>query len=352
MGAGISSRDVSHPCTLFPDEVLEQVFSFLSVHELLMAASVCTSWRIEAFRAIDNQTGMIYLDDTDSVFTMAMEAGERLLKATPSTDLILSLASLQKKHDVFVAISGSWLNNVCSQNKLLPKWVQRRRLAEALCRLQLVEIETLTPGMAGALFSALATCRTGLKYLGLPNGWTGSLRPGLVARSLRRVQELYIEGLDPVNTTILLNALSEDVGQLKSLHVGRNVSYQNMIEMETVAKAFNQVEVLYLDLGGSAGFRDYLCLKATLRRLATPGESNLKYLRLKNFCTFGLFQIPTCGLQQSLSFASSTPLPHLYSTSPACSSTSTTLWEGQRTSMGLKASWKCWSQCLERGRTR
>ena len=127
------------------------------------------------------------------------------------------------------------------------------------------------------------------------------------------MQELYIEGLDPVNTTILLNALSEDVGQLKSLHVGRNVSYQNMIEMETVAKAFNQVEVLYLDLGGSAGFRDYLCLKATLRRLATPGESNLKYLRLKNFCTFGLFQIPTCGLQQSLSFASSTPLFYLSS---------------------------------------
>ena len=282
-----------------------------------------------------------------------MVVGVQLIKASTSMGPSMDLIRLQKtKCSVKGGIWGSWLSTLCCQNKLLPKWVERRRLAEALCRLQWVCIETLTPGMAGALFSALATCRTGLKYLGLPNGWTGSLRPGLVARSLRRVQELYIEGLDPVNTTILLNALSEDVGQLKSLHVGRNVSYQNMIEMETVAKAFNQVEVLYLDLGGSAGFRDYLCLKATLRRLATPGESNLKYLRLKNFCTFGLFQIPTCGLQQSLSFASSTPLPHLYSTSPACSSTSTTLWEGQRTSMGLKASWKCWSQCLERGRTR
>jgi len=282
MGAGISSRDVSHPCIPFPDEVLEHVFSFLSVHELLMAASVCTSWRIEAFRAIDNQTGMIYLDDTDSVFTMAMEAGERLLKATPSRDLILSLASLQKKHDVFVAISGSWLNNVCSQNKLLPKWVERRRLAEALCRLQLVEIETLTPGMAGALFSALKRCRKGLKFLALSNGWTGTLRPGLVARGLRRVQELYIGGLDPANTTILLQAVSENVGQLKSLNLGHNVFIPVGIEMETVAKALNQVEELSLDLRGHTGFRDYLCLKATLSRLATPGESNLKCLILKN----------------------------------------------------------------------
>ena len=282
MGAGISSRDVSHPCIPFPDEVLEQVFSFLSVNELLMAASVCTSWRIEAFRAIDNQTGMIYLDDTDSVFTMAMEAGEWLLKATPSRDLILSLASLQKKHDVFVAISGSWLNNVCSQNKLLPKWVERRRLAKALCRLQWVCIETLTPGMAGALFSALATCRTGPKYLGLPNDWTGSLRPGLVARGLRRVQELYIGELDPANTTVLLQAVSEDVGQLKSLVLGHRVSIPVGIEIETVAKALNQVEELGLDLRDHTGFRDYLCLKATLRRLATPGESNLKRLRLVN----------------------------------------------------------------------
>merc|ERR1719222_908711 len=225
---------------------------------------------------------MIYLDDTDSVFTMAMEAEERLLKATPSRDLILSLASLQKKHDVFVAISGSWLNNVCSQNKLLPKWVERRRLAEALCRLQLVEIETLTSGMAGALFSALNRCRKGLKFLALSNGWTGSLSPGLVARGLRRVQELYIGGLDPPNTTILLQTVSENVVRLKSLNLGHNVSIPVGIEMETVAKALNQVEKLGLDLRGHTGFRDYLCLKATLRRLATPGESNIKRLRLVN----------------------------------------------------------------------
>ena len=219
MGAGISSRDVSHPCTPFPDEALEQVFSFLSVDELLMAASVCTSWRTEAFRAINNQTGMIYLDVPDSVSGTAERV--RLIKATPSTDLILSLASLQKKREVSVAISDSWLNIVCSQNKLLSKWVERRRLAEALCRLQWVCIETLTPGMAGALFSALATCRTGPKYLGLPNDWTGSLRPGLVARGLRRVQELYIGELDPANTTVLLQAVSEDVGGLKRLILGQ-----------------------------------------------------------------------------------------------------------------------------------
>ena len=280
MGAGISSRDVSHPCTPFPDEALEQVFSFLSVDELLMAASVCTSWRTEAFRAINNQTGMIYLDVPYSVSGTAERV--RLIKATPSTDLILSLASLQKKHDVLVAISGSWLNIVCSQHKLLPKWVERRRLAKALCSLQCVMIQTLTPGMAGALFSALATCRTGLKYLGLPNGWTGSLRPGLVARSLRRVQELYIGELDPANTTVLLQAVSEDVGQLKSLVLGHRVSIPVGIEIETVAKALNQVEELGLDLRDHTGFRDYLCLKATLRRLATPGESNLKCLRLVN----------------------------------------------------------------------
>ena len=281
MGAGISSRDVSNPCTPFPDEALEQVFSFLSVDELLMAASVCTSWRIEAYRAISNQTHMIYLDVPGGVLAMEWRSG-RLLKATPSTDLILSLAGLQKKHWVWVTISDSWLKIVCSQNKLLPKWVERRRLAKALCSLQSVYIDTLTPGMAGALFSALATCRTGLKYLGLPNGWTGSLRPGLVARGLRRVQELYIGELDPANTTVLLQAVSEDVGQLKSLVLGHRVSIPVGIEIETVAKALNQVEELRLVTLGHTGFRDHLCLKATLRRLATPGESNLKCLRLVN----------------------------------------------------------------------
>ena len=96
------------------------------------------------------------------------------------------------------------------------------------------------------------------------------------------MQELYIGELDPANTTVLLQAVSEDVGQLKSLVLGHRVSIPVGIEIETVAKALNQVEELGLDLRDHTGFRDYLCLKATLRRLATPGESNLKRLILKN----------------------------------------------------------------------
>jgi len=284
MGAGISRRNVSHPCVPLPNEVVEHVFSFLSVHELLMASSVCTSWRIEAFRAINNRSTLIYLDDSDSVLPMALAArGWLKIKPPQSTDLILSLASLQKKHKVRVAISGSWLKNGCSQNNLLLKWVEKRCLAEALCRLQHVLITTLTPGMAGALFSALATSSiVELEVLALPNGWTGSLRPGLVARGLRRLKKLLIEELDPANTTILLRAVSENVGMLKSLALGHNVSIPVGIEIETVAKALNQVEMLSLDLRGHTGFRDFLCLKATLKRLATPGASNLKCLTLEN----------------------------------------------------------------------
>ena len=54
------------------------------------------------------------------------------------------------------------------------------------------------------------------------------------------------------------------------------------MEMETVTRALNQVKKLSLDLRGHTSFRDYLLLKATLTRLATPGDSNLKHLRLKN----------------------------------------------------------------------
>ena len=279
MGAGISRRDIPHPCIPLPDEVLEHLFTFFSLHDLLIAASVCTSWRIEAFRAISNRTRMIYLDDDTDI----VDIGNQLVRATPNTDMILSLASLQRKHRVFVVIFNSWLKTVSSQNKLLSKWVERRRIAKALCRLQWFVTSDLTPSMAGALFSALATCRTvELKWLLLTNGWTGFVRPGLVARGLRRIQVLYIGELDHANTITLMQAVSENVGQLKGLGLGHKVSIPVEIEIETVAKALNQVEELYLDLRGHAGFRDYLCLKATLRRLATPGESNLKWLRLEN----------------------------------------------------------------------
>ena len=266
MGSGISRQDVSPSFKPLPDEVLEHLFTFLSVHELLMAASVCNSWRIEAFRAIRKQTKVIYLKEA---------------APSPSTDLILTLASLQKKYnDVKVMISGNWLNTICSKNRLMPKWVERRRLADALCTFQEFGIDGLTSDMAEAFFSALARCRTvELKLLVLYNA---TLRPGLVARGLLRVQHLIIGALNPVNTTILLLAISQHVGQLKTLVLGCNTLFPVGVEVETVAKALNQVEVLSLDLRGHTSFRDYLCLKATLKRLATSGESNLKGLKLKN----------------------------------------------------------------------
>ena len=183
MGAGISSRGVSHPFLHLPNEVLEHLFSFLSVQELLVAASVCNSWRGEAFRAIKNQTGMVLLNES------TMSVGGQLIKVSTTTNLILSLESLQKINgNVEVVVCGLWLKTLSSQNNLLSKWVERRRLAVALCRLERVEISDLTTGMARVLLSTLARCRTvQLKSLVLPNGWNGSLRPGLVARGLLRV---------------------------------------------------------------------------------------------------------------------------------------------------------------------
>ena len=70
------------------------------------------------------------------------------------------------------------------------------------------------------------------------------------------------------DTTILLKAFPEDVGQLKSLLLCHDVTIPVGIEIETVAKALNQVEKLFLNLRGHTGFRDYLCLKATLQEEA------------------------------------------------------------------------------------
>jgi len=282
MGAGISSQDVSHPLDqgfmpALPSEVLEHLFSFLSVQELLMAASVCSSWRSEAFRAITNQTGTVLLNEG------TMSVGGQLINASTCKDLILSLESLQKTYvNVEVVICGFWLKSLCSQNNLFSKWLERRRLAVALCRLERVEISDLTTGMARALFFALARCRTvELKSLVLPNGWTGSLR--LASSGLLRVQNLNIGALGCFNTANLLLTVCKNVGQLKSLTLGYNVRWCSIsMEMETVTRALNQVKKLSLDLRGHTSFRDYLLLKATLTRLATPGESNLKHLRLKN----------------------------------------------------------------------
>ena len=157
-----------------------------------------------------------------------------------------------------------------SQNGLITKWVERRRLAEALCRLQRVVIGAITPGMARAFFSALATCRTvELKSLTLLNALPCALclgdspGPGLVAKALLRVQNLDIRGtLGPAHTTILLMAVSQQVGQLKSLALGCKVPFPVGIKVETVAMALNQVERLHLDLRGHTSFQDYLCLQS------------------------------------------------------------------------------------------
>ena len=81
---------------------------FLSVHELLVAASVCSSWRNEAFRAIKNRTGIITICFDEGIIEVFGQVIKVSIKA-----LMRSLASLQKIYNVKVMISS--LNTVSSQ---------------------------------------------------------------------------------------------------------------------------------------------------------------------------------------------------------------------------------------------
>jgi len=277
MGAANSSSDAPPFLMPLPSEVLEHLFSFLSMSDLLMAACVCNDWKREAFRMFRSQSNKVLLDQSTMV-----RAGE-LVKIKTCIGLIIALGEQQNTSNLNVVICGLWLENLCHEKNLITRWVERRRLALALSTLQRLEVGDLTASMAKAFFSALANFkRVQLKMLYLPQGWTGSVRSDQIGRALLKVEVLKIGALERSNTATLLKAICESVGQLRSLSLGCQVLFPVDTEVGSLAEALNKVEELSLDLRARTGFRDHLLLKATLARLASPGGSKLRHLTLKN----------------------------------------------------------------------
>ena len=301
MGACTSRKEKSIPRASLPSEVLEHLFSFLSVPDLLLAAGVCTNWRSEAFRAIKSRTGevLLLLDRQYYPYTFQynMLVREHPSKAIMLREAFNSLGKLQKIYDVNVVIYDNYSCRPLGYGGL-PQYVNmanglgRRILADELCKLQRVELCSISTEIALAFFSALASRRRmHLKVLvlhALPGylPWSGYL-----ARGLLSVQKLEIAHLaEGYIYRHLLLAMIKNVGKLKSLTIGCSESpfgFNYMTssvnnETETLAKALNQVEELSLDLRGHTSFGSYTRLKATLQRLAAPGGSNLKCLKLKN----------------------------------------------------------------------
>ena len=101
MGAATSSSDAPPFLMPLPSEVLEHLFSFLSMPDLLMAACVCNEWKREAFRMFRSQSNKVLLDQSTMV-----RAGE-LVKIKTCIGLIIALASAFKNMTIKLPGFGS-----------------------------------------------------------------------------------------------------------------------------------------------------------------------------------------------------------------------------------------------------
>ena len=101
MGATTSSSDAPQFLMPLPREVLEHLFSFLSMSDLLMAACVCNDWKREAFRMFRSQSNKVLLDQSTMV-----RAGE-LVKIKTCIGLIAALASASK--NMTIGLSYLWI---------------------------------------------------------------------------------------------------------------------------------------------------------------------------------------------------------------------------------------------------
>ena len=101
MGAATSSSDAPQFLMPLPREVLEHLFSFLSMSDLLMAACVCNDWKREAFRMFRSQSNKVLLDQSTMV-----RAGE-LVKIKTCIGLIIALVSAFKNMTIKLPGFGS-----------------------------------------------------------------------------------------------------------------------------------------------------------------------------------------------------------------------------------------------------
>ena len=101
MGAANSSSDAPPFLMPLPSEVLEHLFSFLSMSDLLMAACVCNDWKREAFRMFRSQSNKVLLDQS----TMVRAGG--LVKIKTCIELIIALASAFKNMTIKLPGFGS-----------------------------------------------------------------------------------------------------------------------------------------------------------------------------------------------------------------------------------------------------